>query len=141
MLVSRDAITVDFALQYATRQELLEALTERKVLELSFKGMRELNKHMQSQYSFSLFDEETDLERASFLIEKRNLVTHNRSIVNRRYLQRVPSATEALGKSLRFDPLEILKEIHFLTSAARAIDHRARKKFGIPAADDAVALP
>jgi hypothetical protein len=133
MIKVNESITVEFALQFSTRDELLAALTERQVIELSFKGMLELNKYLDSRYSFSLFDDKPSLDRITALIERRNLFTHNRGVVNRRYLERVLGADEELGEVLVLNPIQVISDMGFLVGAVMDIDHKAQEKCGIPA--------
>src|SRR5260370_37827463 len=49
---------------------------------LSFKGMMELHNNLQKRFKFTLFERPDELERVAVLVEKRNLVEHNRGVVN-----------------------------------------------------------
>jgi hypothetical protein len=132
MLRSDEKISTEWALQYANREDLLAALTERKVHRLSFNGFMDLHDDLNGKFGFRLFQSPKSLGHAASLVEKRNLIAHNRGIVNRRYLERVPSAPEKLGDRLQFDPNEVFDDLTFLTASVIDIDTRAGEKFGIP---------
>jgi hypothetical protein len=70
MLTSEEKITSKEALEYATRSELIAALTERKVIALSFKGLIELNDDLEKKHGLILFGNGADLQRAAILVEK-----------------------------------------------------------------------
>jgi hypothetical protein len=78
MLKSSEKISIEELFEYQTREELLGALTERKVIALSFKGLVELNDDLVKKLDFQLFMSSDGFERARVLVEKRNLVIHNR---------------------------------------------------------------
>jgi len=129
MLKSEGTLTYKEVLEYPTREELIAAITERKVIALSFKGLRDLNDDLEKRYALSLFPISANLERAVILVEKRNLIAHNRGIVNRRYLQNVPSATEKLGDKLSFPQKYVLEEQRFLSDSVTDIADRVLNKF------------
>jgi len=132
MLTSKDTIGVKEALGCATREELIGLLTERKVLSLSFKGLKDLQDDLTKKHKFVLFTDTPDFDRASVLIEKRNLFTHNRGYVNRRYRDHVKDAAEAVGEKLAIEMSDLLDDLDFLTNQVIDIDDRAEVKFKIP---------
>jgi hypothetical protein len=130
-LRSNEQVTVEFILQHTDFTELLDALTEEKVLKLTFKGMRELASDLEKKMSFNLFKTESDLEKAVRIIEKRNLIVHHRGIVNRLYLSRTKDQTVTPGQTLELNHEIIREELHFLQNNVLSIDHDAGIKFGI----------
>jgi hypothetical protein len=137
MLKSSDVVTVEEIFSYSTREELLSALIEKKVLSLSFKGMKELNDYLRKTVGFELFLEADLLQHAAVLIEKRNLAIHNRCVVNRRYLERVTGSPLKLGDSIEFPNTQVLADITFLAEAVGSIEKRAIDKFRLLTATDA----
>jgi len=131
MLKSSEKISIDEIFDYPTREELLSALTERKVIALSFKGLVELHNDLTSKLDFALFLRSEDFERGRVLVEQRNLVVHNRGCVNRRYLERVPTAKIPIGDKLKFSVEPVMDDLAFLGTCLRDIDQRAEEKFGI----------
>jgi hypothetical protein len=131
-LKSNEKISIQEVLQYRDREELLGALTERRVIGLSFNGLAMLDEELDKTLNFPLFPDSASRERATFLVEQRNLAAHNRCVVNRRYLARVPSATEKLGDRIVFEPKSVVDALGFLIDSIDEIDVRAEIKFGIP---------
>lgn len=132
MLKSDEKISIEEILEYPTREALLNALIERKVLALSFKGMIELNSDLARKIGFALFDDAADLKHAAILVEQRNLVTHNRGCVNRRYLERVSPTQLKLGDRLTFSIGPVKDDLAFLKRCLVHVDQRAQQKFCIP---------
>ncbi len=129
MLKSSDVMTVEEIFSYPTRDELLSALIEKKVLALSFKGMKDLNDYLRKTVGFELFPKAEHLQHAIVLIEKRNLAIHNRCLVNRRYLERVPDSGLKIGDRITFVVNEVGDDIAFLADAVLDIETRAIQKF------------
>jgi hypothetical protein len=95
---SEQQVKVAFVLQHNSMEELTEALGERRVEQLAYAGMRELADRLDDQLGFQLFETEDELRRAIEFIEARNLIVHNRGIVNRTYISRVPWKRAELGE-------------------------------------------
>jgi len=131
-LRSNEKISIQEVLQYKDRDELLGALTERRVLSLSFKGLATLDEELGKALAFPLFPDAVSRERAAFLVERRNLAAHNRCVVNRLYLARVQSGTEKLGDRIVFEPKGVVDALGFLIDSVDEIDVRAEMKFGVP---------
>jgi hypothetical protein len=129
MLSTEEKITYREALEFETKEELVAALVDRKVLSLSFKGLVDLCEYLEQKHGVVFFEKPEDLKRAAILVEKRNLIAHNRGIANQRYLDRVPSATESLGDRLRFDPQEVFADHKFLTEIVFASSRHILDKF------------
>ncbi len=126
---SEEKVSVEWVLQYADRFELVDALTERKVMDLSMKGMTNLQDYCKRNFKFEIYEDATKLEQAAIAVEKRNLITHNRGYVNRRYLERVRSVKESLGDRMEFDGDYVLSVMAFLRDSVHDIDDRAANKF------------
>jgi hypothetical protein len=130
-LKSSETITIASILEYSTFDDLIEHITERRVLELSYKGVSALNDYLKQRLGFELFDNEEELKRTIRIVELRNLLVHNRGAVNRIFLSRVPDAPEKLGQRVMV-AMEVGGDLRFLLNVCRATDARAAAKFGVP---------
>lgn len=130
-LKSNEKVSVETILQYSTYDDLLDALTEEKVTRLSMLGMYKLDEHLRSHLKFALFENPESLQTAIRLIETRNLVVHNRGVINNRFIERVPSFEGKLGKQLLLDPANLATDLVFLQKSVLDIDFRAGLKFKI----------
>lgn len=130
-LRSGETVRLDMVLKHATMEDLISDLTDRKVNELSYQGMRDLSAYLE-HLGFRLFTTTEDMERAIRLIELRNIIVHNRRIVNSLFLGRVSQSPCQLGERYRLDSLSVHSDIEFLARSAADIDERASAKFGLP---------
>jgi hypothetical protein len=71
---------IDTILEHAAMDDLLASLVERRVNDLSFKGIRALADYLSDRLAFDLFDSQDDLQRAVRIVEIRNLIAHNRGL-------------------------------------------------------------
>jgi len=93
--------------------------------------MSELNKYVDDRLGFAL-REGSALERAVRLVEIRNIIVHNRGVIGKISVRRIPSLAPLQGKRIGFTDKAIWEERFFLRQAALDIDVRAASKFGLP---------
>jgi hypothetical protein len=130
-LKSDEKVSIEMILGHATIEDLIEGLTERRVLSLSLKSVFALNNYLTRRLSFRLAENDVELQTLVEIVENRNLYVHNRGVVNRHYLNRLPNSSRKVGESLNAREqlgrgLDVLPQSVFLTDA------RAAAKFHIP---------
>jgi|SRR5208337_2359712 len=131
-LKSSELVTLEFVLANRTTSQLINALVRRKVDQLSYQGMKELLDFCSNRLKFPLFKEQDDLIKAILLIETRNIIVHNRGLVNDTFLQRVKDSGLTKGDQIRLVWQEVLNYANFLSSSVSSLEYEARQKFGIP---------
>jgi hypothetical protein len=90
-----------------------------------------LNEYCSDKLKLPLCVSEGELRTAAVIVEKRNLLTHNRGIVNKRFLERVPDCQVGIGDKLIIHEGEAGEELAFLCEAVFSLDKRACGKFGV----------
>lgn len=133
VLKSQEKVSYEEVLECTTMDEVVSRLAERRIHELSYKGMRELQNDLSKRMNFWLFESDEDLDRAIFLIEARNLIAHNQGRVNRIFLARVKGIDTYLeGQRLQLNFDDVESNQRFLLEAVLDIDRRASEKFVLP---------
>lgn len=127
-LLGKSTVTMEEVLQHATAADLLATVVERKVYDLSREGMKKLSEYVQRNYDFALFRDAASLEQAVYINEIRNLIVHQRGIVNRKFLRLVPHRTEKVGEKLNLTQ-EDFSRIESLNEVVTDIDSRAVGQF------------
>lgn len=128
-LRTSETITVEEVLSHGAMDDLIQFLTERKVERLSYKGMQDLRSYLNERLNFDLFPDPDCLSRAVRIVETRNLITHNRGVVNRTFLRKTGDTSLKIGIPVPFDPVQVLVDVEFLAVSATDIDERAASKF------------
>jgi hypothetical protein len=128
---SKEKIEIDWALQFDSIEELIYALAERKVHELSYRSLTDLDDYLMTQHGISLFSEKGHRSRAGQLVGIRNLIVHNRGYVNRIFKERNPESTAALGDRVRYTLPEAINEMGFLIDWIMDLDFRICGKFPV----------
>jgi hypothetical protein len=120
--------------------DLISHLVERRVTRLAYGGLIEITDSLSKNLNFELFADEKDLHAAIRIVESRNIIVHNRGIVNQRFRDRVKQDAETLDDGrLWLTPDSVIADLNFLRSSVEDIDCRARDKFElsqlVPAAE------
>ena len=129
---SAETVRLDFILENETMDDLIGALADKRVNDLAYKGMRELSSYLSDRLGLRLFDSPGDLERAAEIIEIRNLIVHNRGIINRTFLQKVSKPVGNLGELVTIEEDPMFDDLWILLESASRIDAAAVQKFGLP---------
>lgn len=132
-LKSSETVRLEFVLRHSKMDDLIESLAERRVERLAYQGMRDLAEDLRKSLGFDLFADDTSLTRAIGIVESRNLIVHNRAIVNKRHVSKVPEAAPELGTRLDLTFDSVSDDLDFLAESAYAIDERAVAKWDLPA--------
>jgi hypothetical protein len=133
MLRSKEEVRLEEVLAHDTMEDLVAFLVDRRVERLAFRGLRELGDDVSQKYALALFADEAELARAADAVEIRNLIVHNRAVINRRFLSRVSNLMGQLGQRVHLTVDMTFGELDFLGTAVGRIDGEAREKFGIQA--------
>jgi hypothetical protein len=141
MLKSHDKVTMEFIVEHLSTNDIIPAMADRKVTELSYKGMAELCGYIEREFKFPLFPDPKQLMKAIRLVDIRNVIVHNRGSVNAHLVQRQPEFAGQIGFSMVLTNADVRNAETFLTEAAEDIDLRAIAKFGIPTAPDSSPRP
>lgn len=131
-LRSSEQERLDFILQHSTMEDLIAAISEKRVLSLSYRGMSDLASHLSERFGLQIFEGSQALENAVRIVEVRNLVVHNRGVVNKVFLQRVPGVRATLGESIEVTMRGAHEDADFLAMSVTRIDSEAAQKYGLP---------
>jgi hypothetical protein len=130
-LLGEDKVSYDEILQFQTLEELIGYLAETKVHELSYKGMRELAKYLSKRLGFAFCQDQQAFDRIVLVIEMRNLITHNRGVVNRIFKRRQPSFPADLRTVITLEMTQTVQDIDLLARSVCDIEERAGAKWGL----------
>ena len=126
-LPSKKPTTYGFCIEHHMAGDLISALAEQTVME--HQNPDDLAEYFKKNLDLVLFTKDTDAANVARCVDIRNIITHNRGIVNRFFLQRNPQFADDLGKRVvvgRKDSQEMLGTLGY---CARQLDVRAREKF------------
>jgi hypothetical protein len=121
--------TYRFCVEHHMAGDLISALAEETVMELTHQHLDALAKYFKKNLDLLLFVRDTDSANASLCVDVRNIITHNRGIINRFFIQRNPGFADDLGKRVVLGKEDRREMLGALGYCARQLDIRAVKKF------------
>ena len=130
-LPSNKQTTYLFCIEHHLAGDLISALAEETVMELTHQNLDALAKYFKKNLDLVLFTKDTHSANASLYVDIRNIITHNRGIVNRFFIQRNPRFADGLGKRVVLGEKDRREMLGTLGYCARQLDARAIKKFGL----------
>ncbi len=88
MLRAKDfSVQMSEVLQCSTIDEVIFRVAERKIQELSYKGLSDIIKHLNSIHGLKFDEKNPAYVHSQEIFQTRNIIIHNASIVNEVYLQ------------------------------------------------------
>ena len=107
--------------------ELRKVAIQRVVLGYSFQNVVDLSHEISKNLNFDIFPRRLRSLRMRRLVEVRNLIVHNRSVINHQFIEKCGSKFDKFGSNIVFpNPIRTLK---YLDRVAHDIDFEACKKF------------
>jgi hypothetical protein len=131
-LRSKETVTWEFVLGFEDPVALRNALAEIKVDRLAYAGVAELSKKLDDDLSLVLFEPD-ELPKIARAVEIRNLVVHNRGVVNERAVKKAPALAPHLGTRLPLGDDSAMEVRELVHRIVRRTDARAIRKFSLPA--------
>jgi hypothetical protein len=129
-LRSQEQVAIDFVLGFDSMEELQEAIAERRVERLAYRGMADLVAWVRETMGFDLVADRERLRLIERLVEKRNLIVHHRGVIDRRYVRNCGTADGDVGNIL--NPKEGAADaLLVLGEAVGDADVRAAQKWGL----------
>lgn len=122
---------LDFILQFQSMGDLISAIAEKRVQDLSYQGVRQLTDYLSRRLDFALFSDQESLSQVEVLVEMRNLITHNHGIVNRLVKRKYPSFPGSAGEKIDLNIIAVTESVKVLSQYAAGIDECAIAKFSL----------
>jgi len=132
LLKSAETIRVDDVLGFKRHAEIVSYLIDKKTNELSYGGLREMEKYVKDRLGVDAFEEPEKRALLGVIIELRNIYVHNRGIVNRLFLSRVPKNklfNFKEGERYHFSLEEYFVFTEAIIKSAMTLDDKVASKF------------
>lgn len=130
-ILSPMQVTIKDVLEYGTTDALIEATAERKIEEVSNKGMNGLQTYFCQTLQVTLFKDDDALQKADYLRAVRNLIVHKRGMVDRKFLADVPSrrGKDVIDQKVILD--DVLPMMELLHQVVNNVEEALATKYGL----------
>jgi hypothetical protein len=130
----QQSISLEDIFQYTKISLLIDEIIEKKINALSFKGFIELEKwYFQKEIPIVVKTEYR--EKVKEYIATRNIVVHNRAIIDGRYLENVKKSKYKLGDKRKLNPDDLFEALNILNTIVVDTDKEIVKKYNIKKVD------
>lgn len=129
LIRSRQDVKLDYVLSFSSMEVLTEDLIDRKVSDLGYLGLSELESWLSKHAGLALFTDATSADLIREAVETRNAIVHARGVVGSKYLKNVsnPQFDKGAVRELHVDDAFKVWEALFRT--VRVLDAQTAKKF------------
>ena len=134
---SQHSLTLEELLQYTRIEDLVHDVIERKVNALSYEGFADLQAWC-SDRGIPIQVSGENLDAVVELIATRNVIAHNRGVVDERYVRTVRSPRFQLGVSRAIEAKDLLEGLALLLRVVSETDEAAIHKFNLDSVNIAV---
>lgn len=103
ILKSQESEKIDFILEHESMDDLINAIANKKIEELFYKGIEDIDKFFKSRLGIDIFKTDDEREAINFFIKQRNLTVHNRRKISKDFARQFPDLDNKIGQYLNFD--------------------------------------
>jgi|SRR3989304_2990892 len=139
---SQRALTLEELLKYDRIEDLVHDIVERQVNDLAYEGFIQLRSWCEKR-GLEVNVPDTDVDAVVELIATRNVIAHNRGLVDEKYLRAVPNPRFRLGEVRSIHVDDLFSALGLLNQVVAGTDRLAAEKFQLPttplSADDVFA--
>jgi hypothetical protein len=132
LLKTQEQVTLEEVLHHASLEDFVRWAAERRVNQLSFKGLVDIAQYIEKRLGLTLHTTDEDWKSLKEAVAVRNIVVHRRAIADERFLWAMKGTTLTPGQKFSV-PREMLAETMKCTMRiVRDFDMRVAAKFNLP---------
>lgn len=132
MLSTRQqTLTLEELLKYDRIEDLVHDVIERRVNALAYEGFNELQSWC-AERGLEIQAAQKDRDAVVELIAARNVIAHNRSVVDEKYMRTTPTGRFSPGEVRKLEVDDFFGALTLLHRVVSETDHRAAEKFQLP---------
>lgn len=131
MLRSNEQIRLDYALSFASVDDLREDLIDRKVADLGYLGFAALLDWINDHMGITVITEEHVRNEIIELLETRNAIVHNRGVIGEKYLRTVIAPKFKEGELRSIEVEDYARCCETIATSVKEIDVAISRKFGL----------
>ncbi|WP_111684370.1 hypothetical protein [Winogradskyella tangerina] len=103
ILKTQESERLDFILEHKSMDDLISSIASKKIEELFYKGIKDIEKFFQNRLGLEIFKTEVQRKNINFYVKQRNLTVHNRRKITKEFAKQFPELKNNIGEYLNFD--------------------------------------
>jgi hypothetical protein len=132
LLRSQEQVVMQDVLAHQSLDEFIRWAADRKVTSLSYSGIGEISDYFQRRAGLMLVQNQDHWPQLVDSVAIRNLLVHNRGIVDQRFLAGTKKSRAMVGTPLELDQARAFELLDQVYAVALDLDRRAVNKFRLP---------
>lgn len=129
VLKSQESEKLDFILDYDSMEDLVNAIATKKIEELFYKGIEDIEKFFKNRLGIDIFKNLEEKNGINRLIKQRNLTVHNRKKISKEFSKQFPELKCEVGQYLIFEFRYVSMINLYLYNFISQIDEELSEKF------------
>jgi hypothetical protein len=129
VLKSQDSEKLDFILEHESMDDLINAIANKKIEELFYKGIEDIEKFFKNRLGIEIFKTDNGREIINLFVKQRNLTVHNRRKISKEFAKQFPKLDYKIGEHLNFDFKYVSSLNLHLFNLVASIDEEISQKF------------
>lgn len=135
LLKTQEQVALEDVLTHRNLSEFISWAAERRVAQLSFKGLNEISRHVEKTLGLSIHQEEVDWVALKQGVAIRNLVVHKRGVIDDRFKSLMEDSTLTRGDLFAASHDDYLRTAKSAMKIVGEFDGRIAKKFSLTTLD------
>lgn len=129
ILKSNEKESLEFILSFENYEELVNAITEKKIEALFYHGINDIKEYFSKKLKIEIFEENYD--SINLLVKQRNLAVHNRSKISKSFIKEFPEEQFEENLYLNFDFKYVEKIAMELYKIVNDLDYKLTDKYNL----------
>jgi hypothetical protein len=125
-------LKIEDVLRFSSHRKLVEFLVDRKVNELAYGGLKDMERYLIERLGVAMFENEAERSMLKLFVEVRNINVHNGGIVNAIFASRVGAIdgfNYQVGKRFHVDFDDLIRMSENAMRVAMRLDREIAAKF------------
>jgi hypothetical protein len=131
ILKSKEQERLDFILEFSDINDLKKSIAEKKVGELFYKGIDDIQKYFSDRLNIILFKDERDKHAVAKFIKQRNLIVHNRGRITKEFVEEFKDPKFPSGYLFNFSFEDISHLNILMNNFLVEVDEEIARKFDL----------
>jgi len=131
VLKSKDQERIDFIIEHQTMEDLIKSISEKKIEELFYKGLKDIIKFFNDRLGIVIFSDKKRENEINLLVKQRNLVVHNRGKTNKEIIKEFPEEHLLEDHHFDFKFDYVIKINKILYQLINELDYKLTNKFNL----------
>lgn len=132
LLKSEEKVTLEEVLEHDSIEDFTRWAAERRVNQLSFKGLGEIAQYVEKRLGLKIDASEEDWRYLNRAVAIRNLIVHRRAVIDERFLWAMNDSTLTKGEKFTADAALLADTLACAMRIVGDFDSRVAEKFSIP---------